>query len=34
MERLIRNIGENINDKYQVDLEGKPSPTAGPKRPN
>ncbi|KAK7037986.1 mRNA cleavage and polyadenylation factor CLP1 [Favolaschia claudopus] len=26
MERLIRNIGENINDKYQVDLEGR---TAG-----
>ncbi|KAF7363717.1 mRNA cleavage and polyadenylation factor CLP1 [Mycena sanguinolenta] len=26
VERVIRNIGENINDKYQVDLEGR---TAG-----
>ncbi|KAJ7744947.1 Pre-mRNA cleavage complex II protein Clp1-domain-containing protein [Mycena maculata] len=26
MERIIRNIGENINDKYQVDLQGR---TAG-----
>ncbi|KAF7338052.1 mRNA cleavage and polyadenylation factor CLP1 [Mycena venus] len=26
MERIIRNIGENIHDKYQVDLEGR---TAG-----
>ncbi|KAJ7510160.1 Pre-mRNA cleavage complex II protein Clp1-domain-containing protein [Mycena galericulata] len=26
MERIIRNIGENINDKYQVDLRGR---TAG-----
>ncbi|KAJ6624529.1 Pre-mRNA cleavage complex II protein Clp1-domain-containing protein [Mycena sp. CBHHK59/15] len=23
MERILRNIGENINDKYQIDLEGK-----------
>ncbi|KAJ7286129.1 hypothetical protein C8J57DRAFT_1286803 [Mycena rebaudengoi] len=26
MERIIRNIGENVNEKYQVDLEGR---TAG-----
>ncbi|KAF8211880.1 Pre-mRNA cleavage complex II protein Clp1-domain-containing protein [Mycena galopus ATCC 62051] len=26
VERIIRNIGENINDKYQVDLQGR---TAG-----
>ncbi|KAJ7157002.1 Pre-mRNA cleavage complex II protein Clp1-domain-containing protein [Mycena crocata] len=26
MERIIRNIGENINDKYQVDVQGR---TAG-----
>ncbi|KAJ7172191.1 Pre-mRNA cleavage complex II protein Clp1-domain-containing protein [Mycena filopes] len=26
MERLIRNLGENINEKYQVDLQGR---TAG-----
>ncbi|KAJ7685464.1 Pre-mRNA cleavage complex II protein Clp1-domain-containing protein [Mycena polygramma] len=26
MERIIRNLGENINDKYQVDLQGR---TAG-----
>lgn len=23
MERIIRNLGENINDKYQVDVEGR-----------
>ncbi|KAJ7775183.1 Pre-mRNA cleavage complex II protein Clp1-domain-containing protein [Mycena metata] len=26
MERIIRNLGENVNDKYQVDLQGR---TAG-----
>ncbi|KAJ7219572.1 Pre-mRNA cleavage complex II protein Clp1-domain-containing protein [Mycena pura] len=26
LERIVRNIGENINDKYQVDLQGR---TAG-----
>jgi hypothetical protein len=24
IERIIRNLGENINDKYQVDLRGEP----------
>ncbi|KAJ7827467.1 Pre-mRNA cleavage complex II protein Clp1-domain-containing protein [Mycena olivaceomarginata] len=24
IERIIRNLGENINDKYQVDLQGEP----------
>lgn len=32
MERIIRNIGENINDKYQVDLQGEDFPMLRTKR--